>query len=286
MRSIIALALAALASSGCATMSGVASDPRDPLEPANRAVFAFNESLDRAVIQPVARGYRAVVPEVVRLGVTSFFGNLQDVWTGANNLLQGKFQDGVTDYARVLFNTTFGFGGVLDWASEMGLEKHDEDFGQTLGRWGLAPGPYIVLPLVGPSSVRDTAGFVADFWAYPPFWMVKAIKPVSWVVWRNGVTALDFTNQRTNALEATDILEQAALDRYSYVRSAFFQRRRNLIYDGSPPPEDESSVNEVEPDAASASAEPAADIVVSTPQTVEPPVPPNERGVLSAPRRP
>lgn len=236
MRRLAALGLSATLLGGCAATGATAADPRDPFEPVNRAVFEFNDVADRTVIRPVAETYAAVVPQIVRTGVTSFFGNLNDIWTGANNFLQGKFVDGVNDYARVLFNTTFGLGGVMDWATQMGLEKHNEDFGQTLGRWGLQPGPFVVLPIFGPSSVRDTAGFAADVYGYPLFWILRYAEPAHRVAWRNSATGLAFVNARANALTATDLLEQAALDRYSYVRSAYFQRRLNQIWDGQPPP--------------------------------------------------
>ena len=249
IRHLAALAAAALLATGCATTGG-APDPRDPWEPANRAVFEFNDGLDRTLIKPTAEAYRFVTPSIVRTGVTNFFGNLQDIWTGTNQLLQGKVEYWINDWARVLFNTTFGFGGLMDIASEMRLEKHDEDFGQTLGVWGAPFGAYVVLPVFGPSSVRDTAGFAVDFYMYPTFWILRNVRPDHWVSWRNSLAALAFVNNRANLLAVTDILEQAALDRYAYVRSAYFQRRRNQIYDGNPPPDKDAAMPAIPTKAA------------------------------------
>jgi phospholipid-binding lipoprotein MlaA len=232
-RGLTALAAAA-ALAGCATTGNGTPDPRDPFEPVNRAVFEFNQVADRTVFRPVAEVYAIVIPQPIRTGVTSFFGNLNDAWTAANNLLQGKLGDSINDFGRVFVNSTFGLGGILDWATPMGMEKHNEDFGQTLGVWGVPSGPYVVIPIFGPSSVRDTAGFVVDIYAYPLFWILRWADPVHRVSWRNIATGVGFVNARANNLAATDLLEQAALDRYSYVRSAFFQRRLNQIFDGAP----------------------------------------------------
>jgi phospholipid-binding lipoprotein MlaA len=232
-RGLTALAAAAVLA-GCATTGNGTPDPRDPFEPVNRAVFEFNQVADRTVFRPVAEVYATVIPQPIRTGVTSFFGNLNDAWTAANNLLQGKLGDSINDFGRVFVNSTFGLGGILDWATPMGMEKHNEDFGQTLGVWGVPSGPYVVIPIFGPSSVRDTAGFVVDIYAYPLFWILRWADPVHRVSWRNIATGVGFVNARANNLAATDLLEQAALDRYSYVRSAFFQRRQNQIFDGAP----------------------------------------------------
>jgi phospholipid-binding lipoprotein MlaA len=234
MKRRLAALLAAALVGGCATTGTGTPDPRDPFEPVNRAVFEFNDVADRAVFRPIAEVYATVIPQPIRTGVTSFFGNLNDAWTAANNLLQGKFGDSINDFGRVFVNSTFGLGGILDWATPMGMEKHNEDFGQTLGVWGVPAGPYVVLPIFGPSSVRDTAGFVVDIYAYPLFWILRWGDPVGRVAWRNIATGVGFVNARANTLAATDLLEQAALDRYTYVRSAFFQRRQNQIFDGAP----------------------------------------------------
>jgi phospholipid-binding lipoprotein MlaA len=182
------------------------------------------------VAQPVAKGYRKVVPGELRDRVRNFFGNIGDVFIGANNFLQGKFEEGFSDWVRVGFNTTFGLLGIHDIATDMGYEKHDEDFGQTFGRWGMGPGPYLVLPALGPSTVRDGTGKVLDFYTDP----INETKPFEA---RWGLVALRLVQTRTDLLEASRILEEAALDKYVFTRDAFLQRRRNLVYDGRPPRE-------------------------------------------------
>jgi phospholipid-binding lipoprotein MlaA len=218
--------LALALTSGCAT----GSDPRDPLEGFNRAMYSFNDGFDRAIAKPVATAYKDVLPDVMRDWVRNFFSNIGDVFIGVNNLLQGKPTDALTDWMRVGFNTTFGFLGIADVASEMGLEKHNEDFGQTLGAWGMPSGPYVVWPFLGPSTVRDSAGMLAD-WETDP---VDRSYPVDR---RNVAIVVRYTGVRADLLGASEILEQAALDKYSFTRDAWLQRRRSLVYDGSPPRE-------------------------------------------------
>jgi phospholipid-binding lipoprotein MlaA len=162
--------------------------------------------------------------------VSNFFANIQDLLIGANNLLQGKFEDGITDWARFVFNSSFGLFGLHDFASDAGLEKHNEDFGQTLGRWGAGPGPYLVLPFLGSSTVRDAAGTAVD-WAVQP---VGEVRPIAL---RNSLYGLYFVDTRAQLLDASRILEEAALDKYVFQRDAYLQRRRSLIYDGRPPRE-------------------------------------------------
>jgi phospholipid-binding lipoprotein MlaA len=220
-----ALALALLAG-GCAT----SGDPRDPLEGLNRGVLVFNDALDENLLQPAARLYRNVTPSGLRDSVRNFFGNLDDLYIGANNLLQGKVEQGLGDLMRVAVNTTFGFFGIIDWASDMGLEKHNEDFGQTLARWGAGDGAYLVLPLLGPSTLRDTAALPVD-WEGDP---VLGHTPVDE---RNALTATRTVARRADLLGASSTLEEAALDRYVFLREAFLQRRRSLVYDGRPPRE-------------------------------------------------
>ncbi|MBX6393582.1 MAG: VacJ family lipoprotein [Burkholderiales bacterium] len=232
---LIASALAIALLGGCATTG--AADPRDPIEPVNRAVFEFNDTVDRAVLKPVARGYKAVLPEPVRTGISNFFSNLRDPWIGLNQLLQGKVEEGVTDFMRFVVNTTFGLAGIFDVASEGGMEKHDEDFGQTLGVWGLDTGPYLVLPFLGPSSVRDGVGRAADSVAYLPWQGPRLMDAGDEIALRNSLTATDVVQTRAGLLDATNVLEEAALDRYAFVRDAYFQRRRNQVYDGRPPAE-------------------------------------------------
>jgi len=219
---------------GCATTGG---NPADPLEPFNRAMFGFNDAVDRAVIKPVAKGYRAVVPGIVRTGVSNFFSNLEDVWILVNNVLQGKFQDGFGDFGRVFINSTLGVAGIFDFASDMGIQKHNEDFGQTLGRWGVGSGAYLVLPILGPSTVRDGFGFLLDTKADLVFY-------IDGVRVHNSLYVTHKISDRTNLLDASSVVEEAALDKYSFVRDYWLQRRRNLVYDGNPPREPEEPDDE------------------------------------------
>jgi phospholipid-binding lipoprotein MlaA len=220
--------LAAVAVSGCATTPD--SDPRDPFEPMNRAVYRFNDEFDQAIAKPVAGVYRDVLHVEIRSRVSNFFANIQDIFIGVNNILQGKLQDGVEDWARFAFNSTIGLAGIHDVASDMGIEKHNEDFGQTFGRWGAGPGPYLILPFLGSSTLRDTGGLAFD-WYFAP---LAEARPIAL---RNSLYTLYFVNTRAELLTASSLLEQAALDRYIFQRDAYFQRRRSLIYDGSPPRE-------------------------------------------------
>ena len=211
---------------GCATGgSGV-----DPLEPMNRAVFTFNDKVDEAVLQPVARGYRSVLPEFLRTGITNMFSNLDDVWVGINNLLQGKVNEGAQDFARFTWNSTIGLLGFFDVSTAMDLPKHNEDFGQTLGRWGVGTGPYLVLPFFGPSNFRDAPGVFVDSKA-------DVVRNLDHVPTRNSLYAERVVNTRTNLLDAGKVLEEAALDKYRFLRDAYLQRRRSLVYDGNPPRE-------------------------------------------------
>jgi len=221
--------LVALLAAGCATPGE--GDPRDPLEPMNRAIYRFNEVADEWVAVPVATAYRNVLHTQIRDRIRNFFANLADPWIGINNVLQGKFFDGFEDGMRFVFNSTFGLFGLHDVASDMGIEKHDEDFGQTLGRWGVGPGPYIVLPILSSSSVRDTVGWGVDIFTGDP---VGYFRPIEL---RNSAYALRLVNRRADLLDASKILEQAALDKYIFQRDAFLQRRRNQVYDGNPPRE-------------------------------------------------
>lgn len=228
-----------LALSGCASTGG---NPADPWESVNRKVFVFNDKLDAYALKPVAQGYQAVTPLPARTNISNFFGNVEDVWIGVNNLLQGKPKDGASDFGRFAVNSTIGILGFFDIASEIGLEKHDEDFGQTLGRWGVGDGPYVVLPLFGSSTVRDTGGMIVDRLTYNPNSLVTRI-PV-----RNGLTATKVVNLRAQLLGAERALDEAALDKYVFMRNFHLQRRRSLIYDGRPPREDDfSAAPQMEP---------------------------------------
>ena len=222
------LAIAALAlAAGCASTS---DDPRDPFEGFNRGVYRFNETFDEYLAQPVARTYVKVLHQEIRSRIGNFFSNLADPLIGLNNFLQGKFTDGVNDWARFAFNSTIGLLGIHDVASDMGYEKHNEDFGQTFGRWGAGPGPYLVLPILGPSTIRDGIGTGADIWLDP----MGEIRPINL---RNTLIVTRGINTRADLLEAGRLLEEAALDKYTFLRDAYLQRRRSLIYDGRPPRE-------------------------------------------------
>jgi phospholipid-binding lipoprotein MlaA len=205
----------------------------DPLEPVNRAIFSFNDAIDRAVLAPVARGYQAVVPELMRQGVSNFFGNFSDGWSAINQLLQGKGEAAGTMTMRVGVNTLFGIGGLFDVASDLGMERQSEDFGQTLGWWGMPAGPYLVWPLLGPSTARDSLGRPLDI-----AWSPSAVVNDSTA--GTSLSLLNLVDTRANLLQATGIVEGIALDKYSFIRDAYVARRRNLVYDGNPPelPED------------------------------------------------
>jgi phospholipid-binding lipoprotein MlaA len=211
---------------GCATTGD--ADPRDPLEPLNRRIYRFNEVFDDYLAKPVATAYNKALHEEIRNRVRNFFSNIGDVFTGVNSFLQGKFQDGVEDWARFAFNSTFGLFGLHDVASDMGLEKHNEDFGQTFGRWGIAEGPYLVLPILGSSTVRDGVGTGLDIYTDP----IGEARPIRV---RNSLIVLRGVQLRADLLDASRILDEAALDKYVFQRDAYLQRRRSLIYDGRPP---------------------------------------------------
>ena len=225
--------------SGCAT----ARNPRDPLEPLNRSIYKFNEAFDKALLKPAAKGYRAVVPQPVRGGVTNFFGNFRDVTSAINNLLQLKVPRAAGDAGRVAVNSTVGILGFFDVASRLGLEKHDEDFGQTLGRWGVPAGPYLVLPLLGPSTLRDAPALAAD---------AQTDLRVQLDITEDERTALALVfvvDKRASVLSADATLE-AAFDRYAFIRNAWLQRREYQVLDGDvpePPPEDLEDPGEPEP---------------------------------------
>lgn len=203
-------------------------NPHDPYEGFNRAMFTVNEGLD-TVVKPVARAYDAAVPLPAKAGVGNFFGNAGDLWIGVNSALQGKFSDAGIDLARLAINSTIGIFGLFDVASELGLEKHDEDFGQTLAVWGVGNGAYFFWPVIGPRTLRDTGGWAVDFFAADP---VTYVRPYGV---RNSAVALRFVDVRASLLPADKVVEEAALDKYAYIRDAYLQRRRNQIYDGRPP---------------------------------------------------
>jgi len=203
---------------------------QDPFERVNRAVFLFNGVVDHFLVKPVAEAYEAAVPKPVRTGVGNVLGNVSDAWSAVNLVLQGKGARAAEMTMRVGVNTVFGLGGLLDVASEAGLERQSEDFGQTLGHWGVPAGPYVVLPLFGPSSVRDAVGFGLDTAYNSSVYPSDAPQKWRW-------TGLRLTDARTDALPFTRMLDTVALDKYTFVRDAYLSRRRSLVYDGNPPEE-------------------------------------------------
>lgn len=213
---------------------------RDPLESWNRQVFSFNESLDDKVLKPVATGYKAITPEPVRTAFTNFTGNLKDVWSTINLFLQGRFKDGTLGIIRVSVNSTLGLGGLIDIAAPMQLDRSNEDFGQTLGVWGVKPGAYIVWPFLGPSTLRDSVGIPGDFY-------FSASTLGTYPRESNVLMGLQFINLRANLLDATNLLDDVALDKYAFVRDAYLQRRQNLIYEGDPPEEAQPEEPEDDP---------------------------------------
>ena len=204
----------------CAT--GPNANPADPLEPFNRSVFKFNDGVDRAILKPVATAYRDVTPSPVRTGVSNFFGNISDVWSVVNNVLQLKPKEALETGMRVAFNTIFGFAGVFDIGTEMRLQRNKQDFGQTLGHWGVESGPYLVLPFFGPSTVRDATGGFVDANA-------DLVTRTDRVRVRNSLTTLRVVDTRTRFLDAGDALDQASLDKYSFTRDLYLQRRASSI---------------------------------------------------------
>ncbi len=203
---------------------------RDPLEGFNRTMFAVNEGLDMVLVKPVAQAYDFAVPLSAKAGVGSFFGNIADFRNVLNNALQGKLADAGNDFGRLLINSTVGIFGLFDVASELGLEKHDEDFGQTLAVWGWDDSSFLFWPLIGPRTVRDTGGWVVDAYTDPTWYTLNKS-----VAARNSLVALPFVDVRASLLPSDKVVEEAALDKYAYVRDAYLQRRRNQVFDGSPP---------------------------------------------------
>jgi len=216
------MALGVLA--GCA--SGPRSHPDDPLEPYNRGMTRFNDAVDSALLKPVATAYQQAAPAPVRTGVSNFFANLGDAWSFVNNTLQLHAEGALSSFFRFNINTLMGLGGVLDVASEMGIERHKQDFGLTLGRWGMQPGPYLVLPILGPSTVRDTLALPVD-------WRGDPVVHIDGVPTRNSLYALRAVDARSNLLRASEVLDGAALDKYSFMRDVFLQVRRQRVEDAA-----------------------------------------------------
>lgn len=224
-RTTLTLALLSIALAGCATTASREADARDPFEPINRASYAFNDSLDRALIKPAARGYRAVTPQFVQTGISNVFSNAKYPVTLVNNALQGKFGAALNDTGRFVLNTTLGLGGLFDPATDVGLDRNDEDFGQTFGKWGLPPGPYFVVPLYGPTTLRDGFGSLADDFAEPRSYLEDDST-------RYGLWVAGNFERRVRLLDADALLERTG-DPYAFVRSAYLQRREFQVMDGN-----------------------------------------------------
>ena len=231
IKRVLSVALAAAFVGGFSGCASTANNPKDPYEGFNRARFSVNEGVD-VVLKPVAQGYDAAAPLPVKAGIGNFFGNISDAWTAINNFLQGKGSEGLSDVGRVLVNTTLGIGGVFDVASEMGLEKHAEDFGQTMAVWGVPEGSYLYWPLIGPRTTRDSFGWLVDTYA-DPVWYVDNVAV------RNTLVGVRFIDVRASLLPTDKVVEQAAFDKYSYIRDAYLQNRRSVVRDGQPEREGE-----------------------------------------------
>jgi phospholipid-binding lipoprotein MlaA len=257
----VALALFALLLAGCATIPSGKPDPRDPWEGFNRASYKFNDALDRAIAKPVAKGYKKVTPRVVRTGVSNFISNLGTITTVVNDVLQGKMKQAGHDSGRFLLNSTIGLAGLFDPASAAGLERNDEDFGQTLGKWGVKSGPYLMLPILGPSTVRDTVARIPDQFTYP----VNYLEDDST---RYIIRGVDFLDLRAGLLDLEPQLEKS-YDKYAFIRNAWLQRREFQVKDGDVG--DVSSELEEGMDVDPADEAPPAESKPDTPQSESPP---------------
>jgi len=259
------LSVAAMVLSGCATVpADSGSDARDPIESFNRQVFEFNEVVDRAVLKPVAQAYEFVLPEPVRDCISNIFSNFREPSNAVNNLLQGKPIDAVSDTCRFVVNSTVGLLGCFDPARQMGLEKHNEDFGQTLGRWGIGSGPYLVVPILGPSTVRDAIGI----YGAEPYLDINFY--IDNIRVRNAILGTRIVNQRAELLQTDDLISGAALDKYRFIRDGYLQRRRSLVYDGTPP----RAAEEVSPSTSPGGpppADPGVKKELVPPQSATPP---------------
>ncbi len=225
-RTIFILVLAGLLLGGCASTSELTNDPRDPWEGFNRGVYGFNNAIDTAILKPTAKGYRYITPDFVETGVSNFYANLFDIPIALNNTLQFKFGDAASDLGRFVINSTIGLAGFIDVASKMGLEKHHEDFGQTLGKWGVGTGPYIVLPFLGPANMRDGPGRIVDIFTHPLTW-IDIKDNERWIFW-----GIDIVHLRAELLEVEEKFEDVNYDRYVFLRDAYLDRREFLVNDG------------------------------------------------------
>jgi phospholipid-binding lipoprotein MlaA len=251
-----AIALASL--SGCATQGN-----KDPLEGLNRGVYKFNDVADKAVIKPVATAYKAITPSPIRKGFNNFFSNLGSITTVLNDVLQFKLSSAFTDAGRFVINSTFGLAGFIDVAGMDKIANHKEDFGQTLGYWGVGNGAYLVLPLLGPSSLRDTTGLVFDTFTTDPITYTRNINQIRL---SNQLRAAQFLDKRTELLTASDLVDEASLDPYAFTRDAYLQKRASLVQDGIAPLE--SNKNGFEDIDAETAIDPANS---DTPTNIEAP---------------
>ena len=242
LKSLLFILIISSVTFGCASVKGP-SPEHDPFESYNRAMFSFNDAFDKAILKPVAAAYKNYVPEPIQTGVSNFFSNIGDIFVILNDLLQGKFAQARDDSVRFIMNTIFGVFGIFDVATYMDLPKHNEDFGQTLAVWGVSDGPYLVLPFLGASTLRDTAGLIVDA-------QVDPILDITDDEARYATLALKTVDTRARLLGASNVLDKAAFDRYAFMRDAYLQRRQFLIHDGSPPKDENSqpkpSVNSAE----------------------------------------
>ncbi|MFT7234888.1 MAG: phospholipid-binding lipoprotein MlaA [Methylophagaceae bacterium] len=226
----ISILAATLFLTGCAT-THQQGDVNDPFESYNRVMHSINNTVDNTVLKPVAQGYDTFAPSPVRIGISNFFSNLNEITIVVNDILQFKLNQALNDTTRFALNSTIGIVGLMDVATDLGYKKHNEDFGQTFGKWGIAPGPYFVLPVFGPKNIRDTIGFVGDLYTYPITHLKHSKARFYWgTAW--------LIDARANFLKAEKVLDSAAFDEYAYTRDAYLQRRQNLIYDGNPPEEE------------------------------------------------
>jgi phospholipid-binding lipoprotein MlaA len=257
-----ALLFASLLLTGCAA----AHNPNDPLEPLNRGVYRFNDALDKAVLKPAAKGYSAVMPTTGKIMVSNFFSNLDDIMVTVNDLLQFKLVQGYSDGMRFLVNSTIGVFGLIDVASTGGLKKHDEDLGQTLGTWGVGNGPYLVLPIIGPSTVRDGVGFYADLYLDPMYY-------INDMSTRNLAYLAQKITRRAELLDQEKVMEEAQIDRYAFIRDIYLLHRKSLMYDGNPPRQryddeenDDTAVPKTSPATNMPSSSPAENQATPLPQ--------------------
>ena len=228
---VVAVGVAVVGLQACSSLSAPNHD-KDPMEPMNRAIFGFNEAVDAAVLKPVATAYTNVVPDWARKGVSNFLNNLQDMWSLVNSGLQARGDDFSDNFGRVLLNTTVGLGGLVDVATTFNIDRHTTDFGTTLGRWGVAPGPYVVLPLLGPATLREVAALPVDIGADPAYQLGGDAND------QLEMLTMKVVDKRANLLGVGNVLDGAALDKYSFIRDGYLQRQRNRQYDGNPPDDD------------------------------------------------